>query len=93
MPSYTEIDLQNALRDIEGGISRRVAAQRYGIPCTTLNNRMNGAESQQASHEDQQRLSNVQEGHLRDWVLAQQALGVPLTHTQLREFAVRILAA
>lgn len=45
MPSYTEIDIQNAIRDIQSGTSRRVAAQRYGIPRTTLNDRINGAES------------------------------------------------
>jgi hypothetical protein len=47
-----------------------------------LQDRLNGGESLQASHEGQQRLSAIQE-----------ALGLPPTHQQLREFATRILAA
>jgi 4-hydroxybenzoate polyprenyltransferase len=33
----------------------------------------------------------MQEEHLSTWVLAQEALGVPLTHGQIREFASRLL--
>ena len=71
MPSHTENDLQNAISDVHNGVSQRVASRRWGIPRTTLHDRLNGGESLQASHEGQQRLSAIQEGHLRDWVLAQ----------------------
>jgi 4-hydroxybenzoate polyprenyltransferase len=30
--------------------------------------------------------------HFSTWVLAQEALGVPLTHSQIRQFAGRLLA-
>ena len=33
----------------------------------------------------------MQEEHLSTWVLAQEALGVPLTHGQIRQFASRLL--
>ena len=92
MPSYSEIDIENAIKEVQNGISQRVAAQRYGIPRTTLRYRYEGGETHQSSHEHYQRLSKQQEGHLRDWVLTQQALGVPPSHTQLREFATRVLA-
>ena len=34
----------------------------------------------------------IQEDHLSTWVLTQEALGVPVTHGQIREFAGRVLA-
>jgi 4-hydroxybenzoate polyprenyltransferase len=33
----------------------------------------------------------VQEDHLSTWILAQEALGVPLTHGQIKQFANRVL--
>ena len=91
MPKYTKEHVENAIRDLENGDSMRTAAKRWGIPRTTLQSRLKGAEAAVISRESRQRLSKSQEGHLRDWILTQAALGLPPTHFQLRTFASRIL--
>ena len=91
MPRYSEQDLIMALNEVANGKSLRLASREWGIPRATLYNRNHGGTTHSIAAEDQQRLSKVQEEHLSTWVLAQEALGVPLTHGQIRQFAVRVL--
>jgi hypothetical protein len=69
----------------------RQANRDWGVPVSTLQNHTKGTESHDIAAESQQRLSKIQEEHLTAWVLAQEALGVPLTHGQIRQFAGRLL--
>ena len=89
----TEEDIQVALFAITNGMSQRRAASEYGIPRATLQRRINGGISRQEAREPQQRLSPIQEDHLTQWVLTQESLGHPPTHTQIRLFAGKILHA
>lgn len=41
--------------------------------------------------EPMQRLSKKQEGHLREWIITQEDLGVPPTHKELTNFVEQIL--
>ena len=91
MAPYTEEDLNEALNAVAGGQSIRKAALDWGVPRTTLQDRVTGAEPRQEAAQGLQRLSPVQEGHLATWIAAQEALGLPLTHAQIRQFANRIL--
>jgi hypothetical protein len=91
MRQYSEQDLCAALNDVKNGKSLKLASREWGIPYTTLQNRNQGQESHTLAAENQQRLSPSQEEHLSNWVLAQEALGVPLTHGQIRQFAGRLL--
>ncbi|KAK8012005.1 hypothetical protein PG989_000265 [Apiospora arundinis] len=63
-----------------------------GVPKTTLIDRLSGRESSREAAISQQRLSPVQEKHLTDWVLTQEALGLAPTHAQIKELAERVLA-
>lgn len=92
MNRYTKYNLTQALEAVANGQSARKAALDWGIPKSTLQNRLYGHESHQQAAESQQRLSPVQEGHLTNWILVQEALGLPPTHAQIKEFAQRILA-
>ena len=92
MHQYTEQDLLAALSDVRNGKSLRLASREWGVPFTTLQNRNQGSESYALAAESKQRLSKTQEEHLSTWVLAQEALGVPLTHSQIRQFVSRLLA-
>ena len=92
MHQYTEQDLLAALNDVRNGKSLRLASQEWGIPLTTLYNRNQGQENHTLAAESQQRLSKIQEEHLSTQVLAQEALGVPLTYGQIWQFAGRLLA-
>jgi hypothetical protein len=91
MPQYTESDILYTLQCIANGQSLRSAAKDSGIPRSILQDRIKGSETHSIAAESQQRLSKAQEDHLTSWVLAQEALGIPLTHGQIRQFANRIL--
>ncbi len=93
MPLYTENDIKNALKEVQMGVSQRIVSKKYGIPRATLYDRINGSESATKAQEHLQRLSAVEEGLLSDWIVNQSALGLSPTHQQLRELAVRVLAA
>ena len=91
---YTEQDLTDALALYEqGGESLRKLSLEFGIPRTTLYNRITGVQRRQDAFEQYQSLSRVQEDRLATWVLGQVAIGNPPPHAQIREFARRILLA
>ena len=79
--------LQSTVRSI------RDLCKPYRIPRSTFRDRLIGGSTHTKASIPQQILSRVQEQRLANWVLTQLALGVPPTHTQLREFAGRILEA
>jgi hypothetical protein len=79
MPQYTEDDINEAIRDIANGKSRKSAAREWGFPFSTLRYRLKDTMTHSLAAESQQKLSTVQEDHLANWVLTQEALGVPLT--------------
>jgi hypothetical protein len=88
-----EDQIQLALTDYESGKikSQNALAKMYGIPRSTLRNRINGMKQPRESHESQQRLSAIQEEFLVKWIIEQDAQGFPPSHTRTREMATRIL--
>src|SRR5689334_22769230 len=88
---YTEEDVQSALKDIAEGRSVRKAQRDWGVPRTTLQNRIHSHLSQKEAYEPYQRLSIVQEEKLAGWVLTQESIGSNPTHAQVRALAGRIL--
>jgi hypothetical protein len=93
VPSYTEDDVQYALRDIVNGTSERQASRDWGVNRGVLQQRIKGRVSRSESHAHLQRLAPVQEQRLTDWVLVQESFGRSPTHSQIRASAGRILAA
>ncbi|KAK1245194.1 hypothetical protein MKX08_004823 [Trichoderma sp. CBMAI-0020] len=93
MPCYSEDNILSAITDIENGISQRKAAARWGIPRSTLQERINGRVTRNKANEHRQRLSRYQETHLVQWILSQEALGFAPTHYQVKEFAARVIKA
>ena len=89
--TYTKEDVSRAIDVVSNRLSAKKASKEWGIPYHTLTDRLHSAEPHSVAHSHQQRLSDVQEKHLVNWILAQEALGLPLTHAQIREFAGRIL--
>ena len=61
---YTEEDVQRALNAVANGMSQKKAGLEFGVPRSTIQNRINGTLSRQEAHEPQQRLSTVQEHRL-----------------------------
>ena len=64
MATYTEDDVQNALKDHENGAVTAAAATKHGVPRSTLRDRLGGAQSHQHTHNGEQRLLAVQEERL-----------------------------
>ena len=92
MGNYTEFDVQEALDSIANGQSIKKAAVLWGIPRATLYNRLHGRESRKEAFTGHQKLSPDQEKHLTQWILTQDALGLPPTHAQIKQFVQRVLA-
>ena len=61
MAAYTENNVQNALADVRNRGAIATAATHHGVPRTTLRDRLKGARSCRNAHNDEQRLSTIQE--------------------------------
>ncbi|KAL1877594.1 hypothetical protein VTK73DRAFT_8503 [Phialemonium thermophilum] len=90
---YTEEQIAEALSAIRSGTSLRSACKQWGIPQSTLHGRYHGSTTRRAAKSHVQRLSVEQETHLANWVVAQDALGLPVTHEEIRSMATRVLLA
>ncbi|ESZ91407.1 transposase [Sclerotinia borealis F-4128] len=87
---HIENDISAALNAIVNGVSIRKAALDYGIPRTTLYNRIKGRVSHQKSHQSMQKIAPIQEKRLVEWILVQESLGTSPTYQQIREIGERL---
>ncbi|KAI8401267.1 hypothetical protein FOFC_18136 [Fusarium oxysporum] len=94
---YTEDDVAEAILDItDRGLSPTEAAQRRGVPRSTIYRRLSGQASRKESTPPpppppNQRISTSQEVLLVRWLLRQESLGYALTHSQLRSCVETLL--
>ncbi|KAK7219020.1 hypothetical protein V2G26_007023 [Clonostachys chloroleuca] len=91
MPDVSEDNIQSAIREVQAGASQRKAAARWGISQTTLRMRMEGRKTRQQEAETRQQLSKVQEARLTKWILVQDSIGFPPTHTKVKDIAEFLL--
>ncbi|KAJ0133295.1 hypothetical protein HZ326_23636 [Fusarium oxysporum f. sp. albedinis] len=90
--TYTEDDVAEAILDItDRGLSQTGAAQKRGVPRSTLSGRLSGQASRNEQIQAHQRISKSQEETLLSWVLRQESLGYALSHSQLRACVEAIL--
>jgi hypothetical protein len=89
MPAYLESDLDNAVNVVKTGTSVKRAVSDWGVPRSTLQKRLKGAITLKEHALSVRKLSDVQEVHLLNWVLAQESIGLPITHAQVLWFANR----
>ncbi|EAQ88883.1 hypothetical protein CHGG_05502 [Chaetomium globosum CBS 148.51] len=91
----SEDNIQQAIQAVRDGQSIRKASEAWGVSFSTLRDRVVANAQPKGQYEAQvmQKLSPDQEKHLADWVLAQEALGLPVKHRQIEVFANRILRA
>ena len=87
MPNYTEEDINSTIDAVLDGQSLRSAAKNYGVPRQTLSDRILGRQTHQDASEDHQRLSKASENRIADYILKQEAAGLPFTHAQVRMLA------
>ncbi|KAJ3455080.1 hypothetical protein MRS44_013680 [Fusarium solani] len=90
--NYTEDDVAEAILDTtDRGLSQNEAAQKRGVPQSTLSGRLSGQASRNERIQAQQRISKSQEESLVRWVLRQESLGYAPSHSQLRACVEAIL--
>lgn len=91
MPNYTEKALQNAIKDVGAGTSKRKAAERWGVPRSTLHARMNGVKPRHPGHQEEpQLLSEEQERSLVAWAKGQLAHGCYCLYSELEVCAANM---
>jgi hypothetical protein len=82
---YTEDSLINAVLDIKNHqISIRQAAQKWGVPRSTLSDRLKGQIASADQVQPNQLLTKNQEAKLASWILRQESLGYAPSHSQIR---------
>ncbi|KAH7471540.1 hypothetical protein FOMA001_g13495 [Fusarium oxysporum f. sp. matthiolae] len=89
---YTEEDTAEAILDVtDNGFSPPQAAQRRGVPRSTLIDRLNGRGAVKEQVHPYRRLSKSQEDRLAFWILRQESLGYAPSHSQIRACVMGLL--
>jgi hypothetical protein len=84
--------MAEAILDItDHGLSPPQAAQRRGVPRTTLIDRLNGHGAAEDQIQPRRRLSKSQEDRLAFWILRQESLGYAPSHSQIRACVMGLL--
>ena len=88
-----ETAIQFAIADLNSGVekSQRAACKKWGIPRSSLQERLNGSKPHAIAHSHQQRLTPEQEEFLVQWILGEDSRAQPPSHPRMREMATRIL--
>ncbi|RKK43179.1 hypothetical protein BFJ66_g10162 [Fusarium oxysporum f. sp. cepae] len=90
--SYTENDVIEAILDVtDNDLSQHQAAQKHGMPQTTLSDRLRGLPSKSEVTQPAQLLYKSQEARLVTWILRQEALGYAPSHSQVRATVAALL--
>ncbi|RKK52379.1 hypothetical protein BFJ69_g17883 [Fusarium oxysporum] len=90
--NYTEDDVAEAILDTtDRGLSQNEAAQKRGVPQSTLSGRLSGQASRNERIQAHQRIPKSQEETLIRWVRRQESLGYAPSHSQLRACVEAIL--
>ncbi|RKK07497.1 hypothetical protein BFJ65_g17703 [Fusarium oxysporum f. sp. cepae] len=90
--SYTEENVIQAMLDVtDNSLSQNQAAQKNGVPQTTLSDKLRGLPSRSEITQPAQLLSKSQESRLVTWILRQEALGYAPSHSQVRATVAALL--
>ncbi|KAJ3454563.1 hypothetical protein MRS44_013163 [Fusarium solani] len=90
--SYTEDNVIDAILDVtDNGLLQNQAAQKNGMPQTTLSDRLRGVPSRSEVTQPAQLLSKSQGSRLVTWILRQEALGYAPSHSQVRATVAALL--
>ncbi|GKU12548.1 unnamed protein product [Fusarium langsethiae] len=84
--------MADAILDVtDNGFSPPQAAQRHGVPRSTLVDRLNGRRAVNEQIHPRRRLSKSQEDRLAFWILRQESLGYAPSHSQIRACVMGLL--
>ncbi|KAL9575810.1 hypothetical protein ACKAV7_000052 [Fusarium commune] len=89
---YTEDNVIEAMLDVtDNRLSQHEAAQKHGMPQTTLSDRLRGIPPKSEVIHPGRLLSKSQEARLITWILRQEALGYAPSHSQVRATVAALL--
>ena len=89
---YTEDVVASAILDItDNGLSVRQAAEKWGVPRSTVSDRLRGQTALADQIQPEQHLIRNQEAKLTSWILRQESLGYAPSHSQIRACILAIL--
>jgi len=83
---------ERAIQDKHDGDTYTAAAQRQGLPTSTLWHREHGHGTRAQGHEHLKKLTTIEENELRDWLKELDDWGIHLSHDIVRGRANDILA-
>lgn len=88
-----ETAIQSAIADLNSGVekSQRAVCKKWGVPRSSLQERLNGRVPNAIAHHHEQRLTPEQEEFLVEWILDEDTRAQPPSHARVREMATRIL--
>ncbi|KAK5989583.1 MFS-type transporter clz9-like protein [Cladobotryum mycophilum] len=86
-----ENNIDEAIQKIQNGLAVAVASRYYRIPQMTLHDRLRGAQPIRVAKENAQKLSQVQEQDLIQWIKSEEACGRAPNRRRIRSFAQLIL--
>jgi hypothetical protein len=81
----------NVLAITEEGVSLVRAAQQYGVPKSTLSDRIQGQGAQAQQLRPNRRISVEDEDRIKQWVLCQEFLGNGLSYNRIRKAVENLL--
>jgi hypothetical protein len=91
-PQYTKYDVMRAMDDVANGKSLRKAVLDWGVPKSTLRDRLKDYTTHREAAEYLQKLPLALENRLTEWILTQETLGHSVTHAQVKVFGERLCA-
>lgn len=90
---YTEEQLKQALSDIRNGLSLNEAHRVYGIPKSTLHNKIKNKVPEGRKMGSATYLSQEEENRVREWILNNAKVGFPLHPNDVKDSVQKVLKA
>jgi len=85
--------MAEAILDItDNGLTHSKASEKWGIPRSTLINRLQGQTATADQTQPRRLLTSTQEAQLVSWILRQESLGYAPSHSQIRACVLALLA-
>jgi predicted DNA-binding protein (UPF0251 family) len=83
--------IDQAIESVNSGVPQKEAAKQWGVPPTTLWNRLHGTRADKEVKKAKQRLTEVQEAIIVDWAKSEERAGQGRSKVRLRAFGQAIL--
>lgn len=84
-------NIKRAIEDAEIGTPVRESARNWGVPESTLRARLRGSQDMRNAKSAAQKLTQVEEQDLADWICDQERCGRGPSRPMIRDFAMQIL--